>query len=147
MGVEPEERQRQSHTTTTYGKDLKERLDQAYNIASKEGQKAEFRPKGIYDRKIRGSAVEVGCRVLVRKAGFTSKHKLTNRWEDEVYEVLAQPDKNIPVFVVKGKGGSGKRRTLHRNMLLLVNFLPLQSMEESDHEEKWDSIPDEELSL
>ena len=147
MGVEPEERQRQSHTTTMYAKDLKERLDQAYKIASKEGEKAAVRHKGIYDRKIRGSTVEVGDRVLVRKVGFTSKHKLANRWEDEVYEVLEQPDKSIPVFVVKCEGGSGKRRTLHRNMLLPVNFLPIQNSEESEHEKKKDSIPDEELSL
>ena len=140
-------RQRQSHTTTMYAKDLKERLDQAYKIASKEGEKAAVRHKGIYDRKIRGSTVEVGDRVLVQKVGFTSKHKLANRWEDEVYEVLEQPDKSIPVFVVKGEGVSGKRRTLHRNMLLPVNFLPIQNAEESDHEGKKDSIPDEELSL
>ena len=119
-----------------YAKDLKERLDQAHKIASKEGEKAAFRHKGIYDRKIRGSTVEVGDRVLVRKVGFTSKHKLANRWEDEVYEVLEQPDKSIPVFVVKGEGGSGKRRTLHRNMLLRVNFLPIQNSEKSEHEKK-----------
>ena len=126
---------------------MKERLDQAYKIASKEGEKAAFRHKGIYDRKIRGSTVEVGDRVLVRRVGFTSKHKLANRWEEEVYEVLEQPDKSIPVFVVKCEGGSGKRRTLHRNMLLPVNFLPIQNSEESEHVKKKDSIPDKELSL
>ena len=32
-------------------------------------------------------------------------------------------------------------------MLLPVNFLPIQNSEESEHEKKNDSIPDEELSL
>ena len=147
MGVEPEERQRH-HTTTAYAKDLKERLDHAYKIASREGDKAATRHKGIYDRKIRGSTVEVGDRVLVRKVGFTSKHKLANRWEDDVYEVLEQPDKNIPVFVVRSEEKAGKRRTLHRNMLLPVNFLPIQNPEESDQEKvKNEVVEDEELRL
>jgi transposase InsO family protein len=148
MGVEPEERQRHK-TTTAYADDLKKRLEEAYKIASREGERAADRHKGIYDRKVRGSTVEVGDRVLVRKVGFTSKHKLANHWEDEVYEVIEQPDRNIPVFVVKAEGRSGKTRTLHRNMLLPVNFLPIPTKEErpKPEVEETGSDTEEELNL
>ena len=130
MGVEPEERQRH-RTTTAYAKDMKKRLDLAYELALKQGEKEQERHKGIYDRKIRGSTVEVGDRVLVRKVGFTSRHKLANRWEDNVYEVLEQPNKNVPVYVVKCEETS-RKRTLHRNMLLPVNFLPVRNNEKNE---------------
>ena len=134
MGVEPEERQRHQ-TTSSYAKELKEKLEAAYKIASKEGEGAAVRQKDRYDKKVRGSTVEVGDRVLVRKVGFTSKQKLANHWEDDVYEVKEQPDKSIPVFVVKGEGKEGKTRILHRNMLLPVNFLPIPKQEKQKKEE------------
>jgi hypothetical protein len=127
-GVEPEEHQ--SHQTTiAYAKDLKLKLEEAYKIASRQGEGEEVRQKERYDTKVQGSTIEVGDREPVRKNGYTSRHKLTNHWEDEVYKVKEQPDKSIPVFVVKGEG-KGKTRTLHRNMSLSVNFLPIPKQEE-----------------
>ena len=72
-------------------------------------------------------------RVLVKKVGFQGKHKLANRWEEEVYKVKGQPNPDIPVFVVEKEAGGGTNRTLHRNMLLPVNFLPFTT---DDAEEK-----------
>ena len=41
---------------------------------------------------------------------------------------MEQPNEDIPVFVVRKVGNRlSKRRTLHRNLLLPVNFLPLDS--------------------
>lgn len=145
MRVEPEEMQRQIATTTAYAKDLKGRLEEAYRIASQEGRKSTERHKELYDKKIRGGTVEVGDRVLVRKVGFKTRHKLANRWEDEVHEVVDHPDKEVPVFIVKGEGKHGKRRTLHRNMLLPVNFLPLPTA--APQTEQDIEISEDELTL
>ena len=124
MNVEPAEKQLDHKTSTAYADDLKERLDHAYKIASEESNKMAKRHKNIYDRKVRGNRIQVGDKVLVRKVAFQSKHKLANRWEDEVYQVMRQRDPEIPVFDVKGTR-EGKLRTLHRNMLLPLHFLPL----------------------
>ena len=47
------------------------------------------------------------------------KQRLADRWESQPYVVCRQPNEDIPVYVVKpDKTRSGKRRTLHRNLLL-----------------------------
>jgi len=70
--------------------------------------------------------VRVGDRVLVKLVGLKGKQKLANIWEDAVFTVLEQTSEDIPVFVVQREDKKGKKRTLHRNMLLPVNFLPLE---------------------
>ena len=57
--------------------------------------------------------------------GLQGRHKIANRWSEEIYVVVEQPNTDIPVFVVKREGKSQATRTLHRNLLLPVNFLPL----------------------
>ena len=69
--------------------------------------------------------MEIGDRVLVRNVGLRGRNKLVDRWEEDVYGVEEQPEREAPVFVEQQEGGHGRKRTLHRNMLLPVNFLPL----------------------
>lgn len=54
---------------------------------------------------------------------FDGKHKLADKWEQEPYTVIAQPNEDIPVFTVRKENGEGRIRTLHRNLLLPVGFL------------------------
>ena len=42
-----------------------------------------------------------------------------------MYVVTHQPSENIPVYVVKREVGNGRPKTLHRNHLLPISFLPL----------------------
>ena len=69
--------------------------------------------------------MEIGDRVLVRNVGLRGRNKLANRWEEDVYGVKEQPEREAPVFVEQQEGGRRRKRTLHWNMLLPVNFLPL----------------------
>ena len=76
---------------------------------------------------MRGNGVEVGDRVLIKNVGLKGKHKIADRWHEEVYVVLAQPNQDIPVFEVQQENSEkGKRRTrvLHRNLLLPINSVP-----------------------
>ena len=109
-----------------FTKDLKNRLDTAYKLASAHAEKSKVRYKKQYDKRARGSTVSIGDRVLVKNVGIRGKQKLANAWEDPVYTVLEQKDEKIPVFVVKREDGRGAKKTVHRNLLLPVNFLPLQ---------------------
>ena len=123
MGVEPAERQLQKGVS--YVKDLRQRLERAYDLASKHMGKRSEKRKEIYDKRVRGAKVDVGDRVLLRNVGLQGRHKLADRWSDEVYNVIDQPNPEIPVYVIKQEGRSRVTRTVHRNLLLPINFLPL----------------------
>lgn len=122
MGVEPAERQVEKRD---YVQQMRDRLRFAYDIASQYIKKQEEKGKKQYDKKVRGAVISVGDRVLVKNLAFKGRHKLANRWEEDIYEVVEQPNTDVPVFVVKKEGRGRATRTLHRNLLLPVNYLPL----------------------
>ena len=84
-----------------YISNLKKRLDFAYRTASREARWQSRRHKTIYDLKARESQLLPGNRVLVRNVGLKGKNKFADKWEKEVYLVVDQPNKDVPVFVVK----------------------------------------------
>ena len=55
-----------------------------------------------------------GDLVLVKRKGFTSKHKIADKWESEPYEIVSQCSDGLPVYTVMR---NDRERTLHRNML------------------------------
>ena len=82
--------------------------------------KQELNKKKYYDIKARAAQLEVGDRVLVKILAHDGKHKLSDKWADEVYIVAEQPNADIPVYKVKREDGEGSTRTLHRNHLLYL---------------------------
>ena len=106
---------------------LKEHLGKSYELASAKATAAHKHQKGQYDRNIRGAVVEQGDRVLVKIVAHEGKHKIADRWEDNAYTVLKQPNTEIPLYVVQREDGIGPKRTLHRNLLLPINFLPVDT--------------------
>jgi hypothetical protein len=56
----------------------------------------------------------------VKIVAFKEKHKLTDKWEQEPYKVLGQPNPDIPVFTVQREDGEGRKRNPHKNLLLPV---------------------------
>jgi hypothetical protein len=60
---------------------------------------------------------------MVKIVAFEGKHKLSNKWEEDPYVVLEIPNPEIPVYVVRKENGEGRKRTLHRNLLLPVGTL------------------------
>ncbi|VDI21804.1 Hypothetical predicted protein [Mytilus galloprovincialis] len=61
---------------------------------------------------------------LVKILAFDGKHKLADKWEEDPYQIVNQPNKEIPVYEVKKENGTGRKKTLHRNLLLPIGFLP-----------------------
>ena len=108
---------------TSYVTDMKDRLQKAYELASKATERAQERQKRYYDLKVRGNNIQVGDRVMVKIVAFEGKHKLANKWEEDPYVVLEIPNPDIPVYVVRKENGEGRKRTLHRNLLLPVGTL------------------------
>ena len=68
---------------------------------------------------MRGAALILGDKVLVRNCSFEGPHKLQDKWSDDIFVVKEQPDSRTPVFVVEPVNG-GRKGTLHRNLLLPV---------------------------
>ena len=124
MGIEFEESA--TIPTKQYAAELKEKLELAYKIASQKNTTAAAERKGRYDEKVRGATVQVGDRVLVKNVGLKGRNKLANKFKSEPYLVVKQPNADIPVFVVESESGRKSPQTLHRNLLLPVNFLPLK---------------------
>jgi hypothetical protein len=112
-----------TQTTTAYAKGLRERLAESYQLATSAADKARNRQKGSYDMKVRGAVLGIGDRVLVKQLAFEGRHKLADKWEEDVYCVLDQPNQEIPVFQVQKENQEGRIRTLHRNHLLPVGYL------------------------
>jgi transposase InsO family protein len=110
-------------TMSSYISALRERLKESYKLATASAHAARHRQKKHFDLKVRGAVIEPGDRVLVKIVAFDGKHKLADRWEEDVYIVDTQPNTDIPVFVVKKENGNGKTRVLHRNLLLPVGSL------------------------
>ena len=115
-----------------YITNVKEALEWAWAKASENGSKAKETQKNYYDKRVRGAALILGDRVLVRNCSFESPHKLQDKWSDDIFVVKEQPDSGTPVFVVEPVNG-GRKRTLHRNLLLPV---------ESVREDRPDVSPD-----
>ena len=118
------ETNRDDQTLTSYAGAMKKRLEQSYKIATQASKTAQGHQKSGYDLKVRGAVIQPGERVLVKILAHEGKHKLSDRWEDEPYIVLSQPNLGIPVFVVQKENGEGRKRTMHRNHLLPIGSLP-----------------------
>ena len=112
----------------------------AYRTASKEARRQSRRHKTIYDLRVRESQLLPGDRVLVRNVGLKGKNKLADKWEKEVYLVVEQPNKDIPVFVVKREHGRSTRKLLHRNLLLPFMALPASKPNSLDTSQLVDGI-------
>ena len=97
LGIKPcSERSDKSKYVT----DLKKQLDFAYKTASREARRQGCRHKSVYYLKVRESQLQPGDRVLARNVGVRGKRKIADRWEKDVYLVVDQPNKDIPVYIV-----------------------------------------------
>lgn len=111
----------QSHSQ--YVQNLKSRLKESYDIASKNAAKASEKNKVRFDQRVIPSKLEPGDRVLVRSVRMRGKHKLSDKWKQDIYVVVDQAG-DLPVYTVKPECRDGPKRTLHRDFFLPCGFLP-----------------------
>ena len=67
---------------------------------------------------------------------FDGKHKIQDRWEDEPYIVLKQSNPSIPVYVVQKESKEGRKRVLHRNLLLPIGYIDSDQRTEPGKQDK-----------
>ena len=75
---------------TQYVESLKTRLASAYELANKMADQARVNQKSNFDKKARAATINENDRVLVRTLAFEGKHKLADKYEDQVYIVVDQ---------------------------------------------------------
>lgn len=74
----------QSHSK--YVKNLNARLEESYEIVSKNSAKVAERNKARFDRLVRESTLKEGDHVLVRNLRLRNKYKLADKWEATIYK-------------------------------------------------------------
>ena len=102
---------------STYITQLRRRLRFAHKKAKQVASRQQARHKGLYDKRCKGAELDIGDLVVVRKTALKGKHKIQDRWENDEYQVIGQPNPGIPVYKVDSVAG-GRMRVLHRNLLL-----------------------------
>ena len=114
---------KEERTLTKYVEDLRSKMKTAYHLAQKAAERAREKQSKSYDLKVRGADLQEGDRVLVKVVAFDGKHKIADKWEEDPYQIVRQPNSDIPVFIVKRENGTGRTRTLHRNLLLPIGCI------------------------
>ncbi|XP_053400898.1 uncharacterized protein LOC128557552 [Mercenaria mercenaria] len=127
-------------TTTEYVEQLQQRLQTSRELVNRFSNNSRQRQKKHYDKKAKASKIQVGDNVLVKILAFEGRHKIADRFEEELYVVTEQPNPEIPVFEVKNRDGAC--RTLHRNNLLLVESIDNGPNESNREENKKDQQTD-----
>ncbi|KAL7851888.1 hypothetical protein SRHO_G00176730 [Serrasalmus rhombeus] len=98
-------------------------------IAQKHSTAEQQRQAQQYNKRIKGSHLSVGDRVVVANKGERGKRKLADKWEDKLYTVVSV-DPSIHVYKIKD--AAGRIRVVHRNLLMEVNFLPVPGLFQSE---------------
>uniref|UniRef100_A0A3B1J813 Gypsy retrotransposon integrase-like protein 1 n=1 Tax=Astyanax mexicanus TaxID=7994 RepID=A0A3B1J813_ASTMX len=106
-----------------YVESLTEDLKAALHLAQEHALKEQSRHKRIYDRKVKGLNIDIGDRVLLANKSGRGKQKVADKWESTVYVVL---DRNADTHTYRIQNtATGQEKVVHRNLLMLVNFLPI----------------------
>ena len=114
-----------------YAKQWKANMQDAYELANTNAKQASSKAKEYYDRKANSSVLQTGDRVLVRNLGrFSGPGKLRSHWESKIHVVVRRMSNDGPVYQVRPEGDKGRLRTLHRNLLLPCDYLPLPTLQE-----------------
>ncbi len=112
-----------TESTSPVIKSVHESLTTAYEIVSKSFESAKAKQRKYYNMKVKGANIEIGDLVLMKNVGLKGKNKLADKWKDEVFVVISQPNPDVPVFKIRLENGK-REKIVHRNLLLPLT-LPL----------------------
>ncbi|KAJ8290844.1 hypothetical protein GJAV_G00018250 [Gymnothorax javanicus] len=111
-----------------YVKSLLSDLRSAMLLAQKNSAGAQKHQSDKYNKKVKGLFLSIGDQVLVVNKGCRGKRKLADKWEPTVYFAVARKP---PLHIYKIRDQDGNERVVHRNLLLHVDFLPLDEMQDN----------------
>ena len=106
---------REEATPRTYVDRLKQKLEWAFEKAQENIQRDMRSRKRYHDKSIYCHRLEVADLVLLRDKKPGLIYKITDKWEDGVFEIISQREDG-PVFAVR-KLGTNSEQVVHRNMI------------------------------
>lgn len=109
-----------------YVESLTKDLREAMVVAQEHATKEQNRHARLYNRKVKGSDIVVGDRVLLANRREKGKRKVADRWESTVYTVVNVNAETHTCRVCDTV--TGREKVIHRNLLMLVNFLPVDDI-------------------
>ena len=92
-----------------------------------------FETLGAAYYKVQCTKLEVGDKALIKCIAFKGKHKIQDRWESTIYEVVEHPLGKLPIFNIQSTEGDDMK-VVHRNLLLLLFSDPSDPTSEQDSE-------------
>lgn len=93
----------EEESPSDYMKSLKEKIKATQEIVREHNNAARQKQKHYYDKKAKDSQFAIEDKVLVRVLAFKGRHKIADKFEVDVYTVIEQQNKDIPVFKVKSE--------------------------------------------
>ncbi len=106
-----------------YVQALRRDMKEAMCVAQASAKKQLKRHADLYNRRVKGGPIDVGDRVLLANKGARGKRKLADLWEDTMYTVVGLNTDSHTYRIQHS--GTGFVKTVHRNLIMPVNFLPL----------------------
>ncbi|KAK7879352.1 hypothetical protein WMY93_033866 [Mugilogobius chulae] len=114
----------QSASHKDYAEKWRQRMDDAYRLASETANKENKRGKVLYDKKTYGPDLHPGSRVLVRNLnGKGGPGKLRAFWEDQVYVVTQRKHEDSPVYEIQPESGKGRTGSCKKLLLPVTSCL------------------------
>uniref|UniRef100_A0A3B3TBN9 Integrase catalytic domain-containing protein n=1 Tax=Paramormyrops kingsleyae TaxID=1676925 RepID=A0A3B3TBN9_9TELE len=98
-------------------------LKGAMVIAQEHAVKEQRRHAVHYNRRVRGPTIAVNDPVLLANKAERGKRKVADRWESTIYTIV---DRNPNTHTYRIRNSvTGQEKVVHRNLLMLANFLPV----------------------
>ena len=107
--------------STNWVTDHAQRLQSAYDMASRNTMEKQERSKRNYDLKAKEWSLAIGSQVYTLDHSQVGRNKIGDHYSDAIYIIL---DRNKDVYTVKRVDGKGKIRRLNRKELRLVPDQP-----------------------
>ena len=103
---------------TEFVSDLQNKIKDAFEMVNKNATKSREKQKKDYDLKARAAKLIVGDRVLVKILAQDGKHKLSDKWSDELYLVTEQTNSDISIYKVKREDGEGIEKNVAQETIV-----------------------------
>ena len=131
--VRQDKLKRQTHEQ--FVQDWQMAMQEAVKVARDNQRKSAEYNKRYYDKRAKAVEIVVGDMVLVKNVREKSGGKLKSYWEESLFKVVEKKD-GLPVYTIKNLKKSRDVRTVHRNLIMKCDELPLNVFDQDKEEKK-----------